>query len=473
MNYKESEKFDSSIGKNLATINENDNVVNTEDLDPNYILELISLFQDPNNEHFKYAKDVLIRIIKTNPYNLIQFLNENGFFDIINEIFHSIQDQSIFDSCIEIFVEIFEATNSNPQIMNFIPITVIQTLIDLLQPENNIINISKILNAFLILLENDREYANQLYDLDFFGLCLSIDESLVDEANFQGNESIEMEVISETMRISMLFFITLDREKFTNENILTLLERFKIWVLKDDDKCDPFYQALKGFAIIASYDVNVMENYLKDSLFMEEIYKVLRFSNETLVNCSLKFLYYCAAEYNDLIDLETLIQNIQPHLVRRGSSVSTDLMTTACDVMAIFLGFQETHELLIDSGIVGMIAVLLDDQLMEVKTASARAMSNLLTSCEPQVIQYIVTEYSIISPMVSLLESDEPDIIICVIHSLIKIIEANEVLGNSLQLTIQKIVDEVDLEKLQELSDVTTSVTSDLAQKLLDIISPE
>ena len=470
MNYKESADYTSLVKRNLKKIadeEEDSDTLNSEQLDQNYILELIELFQGTELDRFRYAKDVLLRIMHKNPYNLVQFLSENNFFTYIIDIFHQIPDQSVFDSCVEILSSIFEETKRNPKIIDLIPNEVFDTLIELLEPETAPINISKILSAFIVLLESN-SYTNQLYDKEFLNLCFIIDESLVNEAIFQGNESIEMEIISQLLRICIFFCLNIDKEKLSQDDERNLLERFKFWVLKDDDKCDPFYQSLKGFSVIASIDITILEDYLKDSPLMDEIYKILRFANETLVICSLNFLYYCSAEYHELINLEILTQNIQPHLIRRGNSISSEISSLACKIMAIFLSFQETHEFLIDQGIISMLSGLLSDQLLDVKMESSLAISNILTSCEPQVIQYVLSEYPIISPMISLLETDQTDIIIGVLHSLIKIFDANDVLGNALEPAIHNIIEEIDIERLQELSELTESVPSDLARQLLE-----
>ena len=172
-----------------------------------------------------------------------------------------------------------------------------------------------------------------------------------------------------------------------------------------------------------------------------------------------------------MINLQLLVDNIQLHLRRRGNEISPLISSTACNVIGIFMGYEENHEFLIDSGIVSMIVCLMNEQIFEVRENATLAISNLLTSCKPQIIKYVVQEYSVLTPMLNMLDTEQSEVLIGILHSFVKMIEANELLNGEISITIDRIINEIDRERIEEISETQTSVASEMAQRLIEQIS--
>ena len=119
-----------------------------------------------------------------------------------------------------IISHIFENASKEPLFVEFIPQAIYDTLMAFLQPEVDISHILQVLNCFSLFLQIDG-YTSPLFGMSVFQLCFTLDESLIDEALFQGPDSLQMGVIGHILQIHMLFFNNMEKEQFGLENTKT------------------------------------------------------------------------------------------------------------------------------------------------------------------------------------------------------------------------------------------------------------
>lgn len=435
--------------------------------DADYVNELVQLFEGTEPDRFHFATEVLCRTIAGNSENILLLLSETNFFEHVAEIFEQIPSFNILFDALNVMNCLFQYTANSKNFDEVVPQPFLESFHLFFDSSKEISVISNGLTCFTKLLEC-KDSTDTLFDMSFFGAAMVLDETILPQAEFQGDHSEYHVVIGKLLNIMRIFFNKTSNEKFA-DHIPAILERYKYWLVKGEIN-NAFIVSAEGFSDVAGSNVAAVMPYLKDEEFMDSVYHFLRFNDQSVATYMLNFIYHCSAESPEDINLEKLAINIQPHLMRRGGKIEPYLSSCACNAIGIFLSFPEYQQFLIESGVVGMIIALLDDQSYDVKANATLAISNLLTCCPVEVLIGVVSEYPIVSPMMSLLETEQTDVIIGILQTLVKILEVGNAYEGTIKIAAQKIVDEIDRDRIEELATLEKSATTDLAEKLMEII---
>ena len=255
--------------------------LSVEYLDSDYVCELLNSFQDTENEKFIMIKDIIIRLLKSNGLNAVSILKENDYFSTLFSIFYNNPNEKVFITIITIINTIFSISKKDPSIINLLPVQIFEELIKILKSSQNLVFIYYVLSCFITLLTANT-FTEKLFEMDILKISLELYSNLFPEAEFQGINSLESDIISEILSIYYLFLANFDKQRIPEETAVTMIDQFSFWIMKNE-VCDNLFQSLKGFDEVSAYDIQIIDPYTHNPDFMNQMYKYLRLTNECIV----------------------------------------------------------------------------------------------------------------------------------------------------------------------------------------------
>jgi len=248
-------------------------------------------------------------------------------------------------------------------------------------------------------------------------------ESMLSVYDFFSSDQVDLIIAQYTLPSVLGSLAVFVDKHIKNIDSIILTKVIDIFVSSVFREPDPFLSnALWGLSKISQNNLEILIENMPNNLILRLI-DILRFHNKAIITYTLSILNDIVIYDFKSVDFGVLQKGIQPHLLRRSYQDCSEILILSCRILSIFLNDPKNHEIAYISGVISMVCSLLNDQQFEVKTESTMVLCNLIQNASDSLLQEILINYDIISPIMLILDSDSIETVVGVLYAVKSIID--------------------------------------------------
>ncbi|EAY09783.1 hypothetical protein TVAG_137730 [Trichomonas vaginalis G3] len=445
-----------------------------EQISPEDAVEVVrEILQQLNNEDFTEYEEILYKIneiIKSCKTNILNILGEAEFYPLIHNFINADIENERISAIIDTVCLLLVQSCDKEEFLELIPQFIFEDLFLLLQNSGNSKILQRILQCFDNMLLVNKRLSESFAELGLISILLDVESKYSELTRFWSNDPYITIECCCLATISRLYFNV--PKLFDDEITHDLINRYMEWI-NQDDYTPLLTQSIRGLAIIANDNAQILNPIISVTEYNHKFLKYIRYSDQEIVRSTLDLIYYLCAEMPEYFDLGCLQNNIKQHLQCSSSDSDPIIPSISCRILAIYFSYESNHELLISEGIVELVIKLMNGNVLEYKTEATIALANLICTATTTTLEFLFQKYDFIHRIVELLEIDHETLNLAICHTIIKILDAAKSGSEDLSEVSKTLVQEIDPERISELSNAVQSATAEIAERILAYLDVE